>query len=182
MNNFQAGAKLSGKVEPQGLINEDKASDIDLVLPIVRTLPAGCIAFEVPDIYLRPIVHQGDYLAIDVTDRLPVNGAFYLRRVCSEQNADWRSHSQRNRNIYIVQARSWHIRGDPAEYWMIGHRPLPGRKMYCDGPYSGPRFSDCIVGRVVAILAEDAPLPFATERVEPWGSPGGAGEEQWVAL
>ena len=182
MDNVQLEAGLSRSVEASCLGNADGSQDVGLALPIVRTLPVGCIAFEVADAFLEPIVREGDFVAIDVTDRLPVEGAFYLRRTCSEQNARGRTHAARSRNVYLVQARKRRGLRKPSAGWIIGHRPLPGRLMYGDGPYSGLHFSDRIVGRVVAILAEDAPLPFATEPMQTWGSTTCAGAEDWVAL
>lgn len=172
MDNVQIVAGLPRDVEAIGEVVAEYPGECGLALPIVRALPAGCIAFEVRDVFFEPIAREGDYVAIDVTDRLPVEGAFYLRRYCTEQNAEWRTHEQRNRDMGIVQARPWRSDG-----WFLGTRPRPGLAMYADGPFVGAHFSDRVVGRVVAILAEDAPLPFATDPLRT-----ATGEELWFAL
>jgi len=127
-------------------------------LPFARTLPAQCLPFTAHDASCAPLVEAGECLAIDVTDREPVAGALYLRRF----NPSGRKSSE----LAIVEAVRFRSRLHPAGLWFVGSpmraRDVPAglrqgeRRLFCDGPFTDAIFSDRIVGRVVAIVRDDA--------------------------
>ena len=129
-----------------------------IALPVVADLPAGCAAFVATDANCEPIVRKGERVAVDLTDREPVEGALYLRR--------FRTAGPHARRLAVVEALRMRTRSNPDGVWMLGpHRKhvtggeaaSDGTRRWCDGPFPLDAVHDVIVGRVVAVIDENAP-------------------------
>lgn len=142
-------------------------------LQIFDGLPAGLIAFAVPDHGCEPLLKRGEVAVIDVAARQLSEGALYLRRIIS-------CDGQARLSVVEFFTKPWGTGGDQqcAMFFARRNRPkaphqwpgwaaINGPVPIADGPFFAANHDHMahqmgtVVGRVIGILS---PAPSATSR------------------
>ncbi|WP_333605969.1 hypothetical protein [Novosphingobium sp.] len=125
-------------------------------------LPAGCIAFEVPDSTSLPHVRPGEFVVIDPEDRDPAEGELFA--------ITWKSSFDRKWQIVQMDLRAGRYGKNGVmrdeSLWFVG-APAPQRMMslaghyvgeairWADGPYYDDYLRDITHGKIIGILEPD---------------------------
>ena len=129
---------------------------------VYNELPAGCIAFEVPDDSSAPFLLAGEFVVIDPEDREPAEGEFFAITWKSDIRQKWRvvqMHLRAGRygkgNMF-EDGRLWFI-GALAPQQMISLTGYPiGKAMRrVDGPFYDDHCREISHGKIIGIFEPD---------------------------
>jgi hypothetical protein len=129
-------------------------------LEVMRSVPAGCIAFPIADERSIPHLRLGEFAVIDKRDRDPIVGELYLREFSGPCGPI--------KKIVQVCTFGGATLEDGSPAYMVGsyvrdqHIPGIGMTRMLDGAFSHDSLKLALAGRVIGILA----LPADTEEAE----------------
>ncbi|WP_298090043.1 S24/S26 family peptidase [uncultured Sphingomonas sp.] len=137
---------------------------------IYDDLPAGCIAFQVPDDSSAPHLHAGEFVVIDPADRDPAEGELFAITWKSNIQQDWQivqmdlREGRYGRNGMMRNDTMWFV-GAPAPQAMmsLAGRPVGPALRRCSGPYDDDYLRDIAHGRIIGLF--QSPYPQLTEVV-----------------
>lgn len=132
-------------------------------------LPAGCVAFEVPDNSSAPYLHAGDFVVIDPADREPCEGELFaitwksdIRQLWQIVRMDLRAGRYGNGGVFAEGWR-WFIGAVAARAPMTlaGHPAGPASR-WADGPFGEDYCREICHGKVIGIFEADFRRQLAT--------------------